>query len=393
MQLQQIKRLVAGLEACAECTDLEALMAALVAQIRQLFPVDVAFIWLLRDGEQLHLHHAEGVPPALASRLQLLKATASGARSVARRLQRQGYRSVLAAPLGLPRRMLGMVAVGSRRSRAFGRIEAVIFRALVQYAGGCLERLQSSPTLEAREMRRQESAARDVEVLNEQMRLLKRFIAGITHDLNNAMTSISVRVELLLNRLHDQVTLQYLGAAYHAVNEAGQMIHHIQDLASGYRERGAVMLDINQLVTDSLQIAQLAWFLDFRTTHAPVDLGVELTPVPPLPGRSSELRIAFLCILRHAMDTLRPGSRLMVRTRFEGTDEGQTVFISISDESDQFSTAERQEGIELLRGIADTAESQRGLQVAQAIIRNLGGRVTVQRSAAGGTTTTLIFSV
>jgi GAF domain len=145
MRLQHLKRLVTAMEACSVCVDLEALIVALLAHIRQLFPVEVAFVWLIRDGEQLHLHHAEGVPPAVASRLQLMKRTAGGERSVARRLQRQGYRSVLAAPLGQPPRMLGMVAVGSRRARGFGRIESVILKSLVQHAGGCLERLQSPP--------------------------------------------------------------------------------------------------------------------------------------------------------------------------------------------------------------------------------------------------------
>jgi signal transduction histidine kinase len=393
MRLQHFKRLVAGLEACSVCADREALMAALLAHIGQLFPVEVAFIWLIRDGEQLHLHRTEGVPPAVASRLQRLRRTTSGERSVARRLQRQGYRRVLAAPLGRPENMLGMVAVGLRRSRRFDRIEVAIFKALVQHAGGCLERLQSSRTFEGGEMLRHEAVAGDVEVLNEQLRLLNLFIAGITHDLNNSMTAISVRVELLLNRLHDQVTLQHLGAAYHAVNEVGQMIRHIRDLVSGYGERGAALIDLNQLLTDSLQIAQSTWFQAFRATGAPVDLDVELGPVPELRGRSSELQIALLCILRHAMDTSRPGSRLVVRTWSEATDERQTVFISISDDPDRSSSAEREEGIESLLSILDTAESQRTLQAAQAIIHNLDGRVTVQRGAAGGTTMTLSFSV
>jgi K+-sensing histidine kinase KdpD len=393
MRLQHLRHLAAAMQACSACADLEALIAVLLAHLRQLFPVEVAFVWLMRDGEQLHLHHAEGVPPAVASRLQLMKRSASGERSVARRLHRQGYRRVLAAPLGLPSQILGMVAVGSRRSRRFGRIEAAIFKMLVQYAGSCLERLQSSPTAEAGEMRRRAAVASDVEVLNEHMRLLNAFISGITHDLNNAMTSISVRVELLLNRLHDQVTLQHLGTAHRAINEAGQMIRHMQDLVSGYRERGDVIVDINQLVRGSLQIARSTWFQEFRATRAPVDLDVELSSVPVLPGRSSDLRMAFLCILRHAMDTLRPGSRLLVRTQTELVDERQTVFISISDDPDQSSAAEREEGIGLLLRALNTPESQRALEFALAIIRNLDGRITVQRSAAGGTTTTLIFRV
>jgi signal transduction histidine kinase len=233
----------------------------------------------------------------------------------------------------------------------------------------------------------------NLEVQNERLRLLNTFISGITHDLNNALTTISGRMELLLNRLHDQVTLQHLGAAHRAINEASQMIRHMHGLVSGYREDGVVMVDINQLVGDSIQMARSAWFQGFRQTHIAVDLGAELNPVPALATRPLDLRIALLCMLRHAMDTVRPGGELMVRTSSVGEDEGQTVVVSISDDPSQSSTAARDEGIGLLLRQIHTLESQRALEFVQTIIRNLDGQITVDRSADGGTTTTLLFSV
>jgi hypothetical protein len=153
------------------------------------------------------------------------------------------------------------------------------------------------------------------------------------------------------------------------------------------------MVDINQLVADSIQMARSAWFQGFRQTHIPVDLGVELNPVPAFPTRPSDLRIAFLCLLCHAMDTLRPGGELMVRTSSVGEDEGQTVVVSISDDPGQSSTAVREEGIGLLLRQIHTPESQLALEFVQTIIRNLDGQITVDHSIDRGTTTTLLFSV
>jgi signal transduction histidine kinase len=393
MRLQQLQQLAAAMQAFSECADVDALLATLVAHIRQLFHIEAGLVWLVVDEERLRLHHAQGVAPAASSSLQLLKMPASGQPAVARRLYRLGYRSVLVAPLRVSTRTLGMVAVGSQRARRFGRLDAESFKILGQYAAGCLERLQPSPTREPAEARRQEAASSDLEVQRERIYLLNLFISRIIHDLSNTMTTISGRVELLLNRLRGEVTLQHLGAALRAINEANQLIRHIRDLASGHLEPGMVLVDINQFVQDSLQIAQSTWFREFRHTRVPVDVGADLNPVPALPARASDLRIAILCLLRHAMDALHAGGGLMVRTWSEADRDGPAIFISIIDEPGQPAVAEQEEGIGLLLRQPLTAESQRALVFVQAIISNLGGRITVQRSVSGGTTTTLIFSV
>jgi hypothetical protein len=170
------------------------------------------------------------------------------------------------------------------------------------------------------------------------------------------------------------------------------MIRHIHGFMSGDHEDGVVMVDINQLVRDSLQIARSTWFQGFRQRHMPIDLGADLHPVPALPSKASDLRIALLCLLRHAMDTLRPGGGLMVRTSSVGDGEGQVVMVSLSDAPGQPSTTAHEGGIGILLSQAHTPESQLALQFVQAIVHNLDGQITVERSADGGTTTTLILS-
>jgi K+-sensing histidine kinase KdpD len=393
MRLQDLKQLDAAMESLTACADVDTLFNTLCAHTRGLFHMEAAFIWLSATGEQSRLHRTEGVPEAVAARLGRLKLAANAERTVTRRLHHLGYRSVLAAPLRVQGRVVGMVAVGSHRSQRSSRVEAAMFHLLVRYAVSLLERWQFPPTVEGEAAPRATTLPGDLGVQHERSHLLALFISGITHDLNNAMAAISGRVELLLHRLHDQATLPHLEAAHRAIIEANQMIRHIHHFMSRDHEGSVVLLDINQLIRDSLQIAQSTWFQGFRQTRVPVDLRADLHSVPALPGKASDMRIALLCLLRHAMDTLRPGGRLMVRTSSLDEGEGRAVVVSLADTTGHPSTIEHEEGIGLLLKQVQTPESQLALMFVQGTVRDMDGRITVQQSADGETTTTLMFSV
>ena len=393
MRLQDLKHLDAALEAFTTCANVDILLSTLFAHIRELFHMEAAFVWLPVNGGQSRLYRTEGALAPVAARLQRLKISVSGERTIARRLHKLGYRAVLAAPLCVQGKMVGMIAAGSQRFRRVSRIEAAIFHLLVRFAVNTLERLQFPPTCAGEEARRPATISGDLEVQQVRMHLLNAFVSGIIHDLNNAMAVIGGRVDLLLHSLHDQVVLRHLMAAEHATLEACQMIRHIHGFMSSDHEGGMVLVDINQLVSDSIQIARSRWFQEFRQRRVPVDLGADLQPVPALPSRASDLRIALLCLLRHAMDTLRPGGGLMVRTSAVGEAEGQVVVVSLADDPCQPCTIEREDGIGILLRQALTPESQQALEFVQTIVRNLDGRITVDRSGDGGTATTLTFSV
>jgi hypothetical protein len=93
------------------------------------------------------------------------------------------------------------------------------------------------------------------------------------------------------------------------------------------------------------------------------------------------------------MDTVRPGGRVLVRTWSAGEEGEETVLFSISDDPDQPSAGEGDQGVGLLLRQLDTPDSQRALAFVQTIIRDLGVRMTVQRSSGGGTITLLTFSL
>ena len=392
MRLQDLKHLDPAMQAFTACVNVDMLLATLLHYIRDLFHMEATFVWLTVNAEQSRLYLTEGVPAPVAARLRRLKISVSGEHAIARRFYKLGYRAVLSAPLRVQGKMVGMVAAGSPRPRRSSRIEAAIFHLLVQYAVSTLERWQLPSMLEDEETQRPTTREGDLDVQQARTHFLNLFLSGIMHDLNNAMVAISGRVELLLHRLHDQVVLRHLAEAQHAIVEACQMIRHIHGFMSGAPEGGVMMVDINQLVRDSLQIARSTWFQGFCQQRVPVDLEADLHPVPVLPCSASDLRIALLCLLRHTMAMLRPGGGLMVRTSSIGEGEGRVVVVSLSDILSQPSTTEHEDGIGTLFKQAHTPESQQALQFVQTIVHDLDGQIIVNRSADGSTALTLILS-
>jgi K+-sensing histidine kinase KdpD len=393
MRPQQLKQLLAAIEAISACAEAESLIPTLLAQARDFFRVEAAWCWLSSGADHFQLHDTAGVEPPVPPQLQHMRLLAGRERALARRLVRLGYRSTLVAPLQIRARVIGMVAIGSRLPKRLTRIDADVYRFMVHHTCLLLDRKPRPPRSDPA------AAPGPYDVLNpdmaqrEHLYLLNTLISRITHGLNNIMATINGRIELLLNRPHNQSTMQHLGATLRAIVEASRLVRHIQALVSANEAHEAVMIDLNQMVRDSLQIARATWFLEFRDTRAPIELAADLRPLPALPAKAPDLRIAFLCLLRHAMDTLSPGNRLIIRTWTEHAATGEAVFISLVDDvggsphETQAVAFSEEEGIGILRSHAQTTHSQRALEFAETIVYQLGGRITVTQHAAGGATT------
>ena len=397
MPLQQFKQLAGAMEALSSCVELQALLTMLLAQAKELCRAEAAWSWLVVGADQLRLQQVEG-PFTVPRHLQRMQMPAGGRRVIARRLRRIGYRSVLVVPLQAHMRMLGIVAVGSQSSRQLRRVDATACGILAQHAGVLLEMLQGySPFVSGAAMRPEESPS-SPELAREHLQLMNALIARITHGLNNVMATVNGRVELLLNRPYDQRTMQHLGSTLRSIIEANQLVRHIQNLVSGQRGQGVAMVDLNQLVRDCVQIARSTWFREFRARRVPVELMADLRPMPALLTRAPELRIALLCLLQHAMDTLAPGACLVIRTWTERDDASETLLLRLFDESGQphevaqTPTVGGEEGMGLLLDSAHIIESRRTLEFVETTVHNLGGQITVRRNATGGIIITLRFS-
>ena len=117
---------------------------------------------------------------------------------------------------------LGFVAVWSRARRSFRRLEADMVRQLVDHAAVFLAYRRASSAVQAVSAWEAVSVADNDVIVGERARLIQALMSAITHDLNNTLTAIAMRMELLLSRVLDQAAMQRVGMLVRSTLEAGR---------------------------------------------------------------------------------------------------------------------------------------------------------------------------
>jgi signal transduction histidine kinase len=391
MPSQSLAHLMAAMQELSACTDADTLLAEPLLKVRDICSGQAAAVWLLAEMNRLRLQHATDGVYEVAQHLQRMSLPPQAEHTLEQQLRALGYRAVLVARLQVNDQLLGLVAVWSRARRSFRRLEADMFRLLVDHAAVVLAYLRARRAVEAVGAWEPVSVADNDVILGERTRLIQALISAITHDLNNTLTAISMRMELLLSRVVDQAARQHGGLILRSTLEAGQLIHHIREFVGARNSASETIVDVNQLVEASIQIARSAAFRDILQMRFPVELAVELNPVSPLVGRPLDLTIALLGLLRYAMDLAHPRPEVRISTGTAGESGRSEVFISVSTAGRSIPLAEHLGGIELLFSVRQSPQREAPLQLVGETVRRHGGRILVHQSADGATTVTMAF--
>jgi signal transduction histidine kinase len=210
--------------------------------------------------------------------------------------------------------------------------------------------------------------------------------AGIAHNFNNVLTTILTRAQLLALQLTDTSGLQRgLNLIAQAAADGATIVRRLQKLAQGPGTSEVAALDINTLVREVLETTQPVWHDHARREGRPVEVRLELTPVPQIAARAAELREVLTNLLLNAVEAMPQGGQLTLRTWVEGG----KVCIAVND-----------------TGVGMTAEVQRrlfdpffttkgargtglGLSVSQALIKGHRGTLTVDSEPGRGSTFTI----
>jgi PAS domain S-box-containing protein len=217
----------------------------------------------------------------------------------------------------------------------------------------------------------------------EKLRVVGEMAAGIAHNFNNVLTTILTRTQLLALQLTDATTLQRgLHLIAQAASDGATIVRRLQQLARGSGHSEVAAVDLNTLVQEVIETTQPLWHDHTRREGRPVEVRLELTPLPPITGRAAELREVLTNLLLNAVQAMPQGGQLTLRS---WTEAGE-VCVAVSDS-----------------GIGMTAEVQRrlfdpffttkgahgtglGLSVSQALIKGHHGTLSVQSEPGQGAT-------
>ncbi len=217
---------------------------------------------------------------------------------------------------------------------------------------------------------------------SDKLRALGELAAGVAHNLNNSLTVIQGRAQLLLMRsTADEGSRKSLGVITQAVGDCSQTLRRLLDFSRRESTRHPVPVDLSELITSSVEIARPKWQATSTERTGSIEVRLDApTPVFTL-GDSAELREVALNLIFNAVDAMSEGGTIEAGTRVEG----KTARFWISDTGagmpaevvarifEPFYTTKGERGTGL------------GLSASHGIIENHGGDINVISEPGKGT--------
>ncbi|HEY0378415.1 MAG TPA: PAS domain-containing protein [Pyrinomonadaceae bacterium] len=160
-------------------------------------------------------------------------------------------------------------------------------------------------------------SAADRMAQSDKLRAVGELAAGVAHNLNNSLTVIQGRAQLLQRRAADEATSKSLETIIQAVADGAQTLRRILDFARREQSKEFALLDLAELVKTSVEIAKPKWQRKSGPGPGCVNVHVETRGPVRVLGEKAELREVVMNLLFNAVDAMPDGGDIEVGTRAE----------------------------------------------------------------------------
>lgn len=154
---------------------------------------------------------------------------------------------------------------------------------------------------------------------SDKLRALGELAAGVAHNLNNSLTVIQGRAQLLLMRsTADEGSKKSLGVITQAVGDCSQTLRRLLDFSRRESTRHPMPVDLSELISSSVEIARPKWQATSAERTGNIEVRLELPGPAFTLGDSSELREVALNLIFNAVDAMPQGGTIEAGTKVEG---------------------------------------------------------------------------
>jgi two-component system, NtrC family, sensor kinase len=215
----------------------------------------------------------------------------------------------------------------------------------------------------------------------ERLATLGQVAAGVVHELNNPLTSITVYAEYLLRKATgqpgcDEGDLEKLrriaAGAQRILRFARELVQYAKPVGTEVE-----VVDVNAVVRQALS------FCEHLFDHAAIELGVALSePLPALHAVPGQLEQVVINLVTNAAHAVEDGGRIEVTTRAEGLHH---VAIVIADTGPGIADEDRGRVFEpFFTTKTDGKGTGLGLSIVKNIVEQHQGRIELGASPLGG---------
>jgi two-component system, NtrC family, sensor kinase len=228
-------------------------------------------------------------------------------------------------------------------------------------------------------------------IRTERLATLGELAAGVVHELNNPLTSITVYAEYLVRKLESQGAevsdlekLRRIGAS------AQRILRFSRDLVQYARPSGRDLqpVDVSAIIQQSVSICE--HLVERGGIELVVDIDEDLPAILAIAGQLEQVLINLITNAVHAVEGRTP-ARVVVRAK---PDSPSTILVEVGDSGPGVAEADRER---IFEPFYTTKPDGKGTGLGLPIVRNIidqhRGEITIERSELGGAAFRVILPV
>jgi PAS domain S-box-containing protein len=148
---------------------------------------------------------------------------------------------------------------------------------------------------------------------SDKLRAVGELAAGVAHNLNNSLTVIQGRAQLLLRNATDPSSAKSLEVITNAVEDGTKTLRRILEFARRDAGNEFAPVELGYLISSSVDIARPKW----QTKSGKIDVRVEGSAPVYVLGEQAELREVVLNLIFNAVDAMSDGGIIEIGARGE----------------------------------------------------------------------------
>ncbi len=219
--------------------------------------------------------------------------------------------------------------------------------------------------------------------------------SGIAHDINNAISPVSLYTESLLEREPNltERARGYLVTIQRAIDDVARTVARMREF---YREREAQLslerVDVNRALRQVVELTQPRWSDLPQQRGVMVELKTDLGELlPDIMGAEHEIRDALTNLIFNAVDAMPNGGVLSLRTREAGERGAERVLIEVGDTGIGMDEDTRRRCLEPFYTTKGERGTGLGLAMVYGMVQRHSAELEIDSVAGQGTTVRLSF--
>ena len=306
------------------------------------------------------------------------------------RLARGGLRAMVAVPMMVDGEFYGVLVVARREVSSFSSGECEFLTHLSEHVAQAAQHAQLHSALQGAYNDLRETQAGIMQ--QERLRALGQMASGIAHDINNAISPVSLYTESLLAREKTLSTpgRNQLEVIQRAISDVAQTVARMREF---YRPREAqatlVRVQLSDLVHQVVELTHVRWSDMPQQRGVTIVLKLDLTTgLPVVMGAEGEIREALTNLVFNAVDAMPDGGTLTLRAR---TDDKGLVLVEVSDTGIGMDEDSRRRCLEPFFTTKGERGTGLGLPMVYGMIQRHNGDIAIESEVGKGTTIRLSF--